>query len=1153
MPGIDSPRSRRPRTRHLLLVLAGLLLVVVGSASWLLLDRDRLRSALEAGISTLSDRPFHIDGEFDIRLGRVTTIRGSDVRWLNPAWSQQPDMLTVKKLSLSIDVLSLLKGPIVISDAQAEDARLLFEWNEEGQFNWQMTARQDKADDKSNPLRLLLSQSELRRVEIRVRHPALTAELVVDVVQASERHDAQDRLLITSEAVVDNRPLSLQGRIGPFAELIAGGAIDYDFTLAAAIVSLKASGHFDRLDDPKKPRFDLELRAADAGELLQALALPEVTSGQVQLQARVAPADERLASVLEGNFGEFNIDVRLLTTSITSVGEFSLALSSDGPRVGALARLAGVDHLPDKPYSLQVDASRSAQRLQVRQLSFRTDGITLAASGVANKLPQPRDLDVDITLTADNAATVGKVLSLAWLPALPLHIEGSVKSNGRGHKDALHARLELGNIDGELSGELSEERDFAGSTFSYRGSSPDLRQLARARGLSLPAAVAARLEVDLALLSERLRISRLAANIDDNQLAARGVIDFGRAGSAVELEPQMTGPDLGNLARLFLGDEQAAYFPGGRYDLAGRLALTGKRLTISSGTARAGNNVLGFDGTVDFSTEMPQVTGKLMASGNDLAELLKPTIIKAVPAGAFSLRTALQVSDRGIALDDLQFSLGDSRLSGRLATGWPGKPEQIAFDLTAAGSDLRASLPEIPGYVAAPAAFRIEARGMADQASINIEGLDGKIADAHVALAGKLVLKPSLSAAAMRLSASGAKLSDLGRVKEWPLPDLPFAVAATMTGSENRLGIDDLQLTLGDSDLKGSLRINTLARPEIDLNVQSNYLHLEQLLPQGKAQTSGGSPEGKRHQLFSDEALHLEALRDFDGKLQASLRRVDGEHRQMRNVLADATLKDGLLVVKQLQADGRRGTLKSSFSVDGSAEPLRVQGSLKAVDAVFAIRGMSDADRDQLPPLDVDSGFSASGNSISALAAGLDGYFWLRAAKGRMPSLAFAELYGDFASLLMTTLNPFVKKDPYSSVRCAGMYFEARQGQVKTAPAVIVQTDKLSIVARGTIDLRSEHVDLAFKTTPLQGVGLSAGDIINPFIMLGGTLQAPALRLDVENAAIAGGVAAATAGMSILATSLWDRWIGSFDGCAKVLDEARKIRRTKNPADVPGF
>ena len=133
------------------------------------------------------------------------------------------------------------------------------------------------------------------------------------------------------------------------------------------------------------------------------------------------------------------------------------------------------------------------------------------------------------------------------------------------------------------------------------------------------------------------------------------------------------------------------------------------------------------------------------------------------------------------------------------------------------------------------------------------------------------------------------------------------------------------------------------------------------------------------------------------------------------------------------------------------------------------------------------------------------------------------------------------------------MYFEARQGQVKTAPAVMVQTDKLSIVARGTIDLRSEHVDLAFKTTPLQGVGLSAGDIINPFIKLGGTLQAPALRLDVENAAIAGGVAAATAGMSILATSLWDRWIGSFDGCAKVLDEARKIRRTKNPADVPGF
>ncbi|MCB1931146.1 MAG: AsmA family protein [Candidatus Accumulibacter sp.] len=1160
MASIDTPRIRRRWPVYVLLVLVGLVVAAVGAISWLLLDTNRLRSALEEGISKLSDRPFLIDGEFDISPGRVTTFRGTNIRWLNPAWSEQPDMLTVRKLSFSVDLWSVIRGPIVIESAQAEDASLLFEWNEEGQFNWQMAgkdARTDKPDERSNPLHLLLGQTELRNVEIRVRHPGLTDELRVDVEQASQQHDAQDMLVVASSVSVGGREIAVRGRVGPFAELIAGGAIDYQADLVGANGSLAAKGHFDRLRAPIAPSLELTAVAADAEEILKALAIRPVTRGKVQLQARIAPAGDRLASSVKGNFGEFNIDAGLASKSVTSFGEFSLALSSDGPRVGALARLAGIDHLPDASYTLHVDANRDGQSLQVKQLSFSSDGISLEASGVAHKLPELRDLDVDIALRAGSAQTIGKLFALASLPALPLDIKATIKSKGGGHKDALRARFALGNIEGELSGDLSEERDFAGSTFSYRGRSPDLRELARSRGITLPAVVPAGLEVDLELLPERLHVKRLVANVDDNQLAASGMIDFGLAGTVFAFDPRMTGSDLGSLARVFLGNEKAGYFPGGSYELTARLALKGKRLTISSGDARAGSNLLGFDGSVDFAGEIPKVDGKITAKGTSLAELIKPEIAKGVPVAAYSLSSALRVSEQGVALDDLQFSLADSSLSGRLSSGWPGKPEQVGFDLTAAGSNLRAVLPEFPGYVAAPVAFRIEARGRSDPTGINIEALKGKLADAGVDMAGKLILKPSFSADGLRLSVSGPKLSDLGRVKAWPLADLPFAVSTTMTGSENRLSMDDLQLTLGDSDLKGSVRIDTQTRPDIDLNVRSDYLHLDQLLAHRTVATgetgeasgiSQTTPDGKRKKLFSDNALRFEALRDFDGTLMASVTNVDSEHRQLRNVRANATLKDGLLVVKQLQADEHSGTLKAGFSVDSRDKQLLVKGDLQGSDVVFAIRGMSKEDHDQLPHLDLNSSFSASGNSISGLAAGLSGYFWLHASKGSFPSMEVGALYGDFASLLISTLNPFVKKDPYSKLSCGGIYLEANKGRVATAPAVVMQTDKLSIVAKGTIDLRSEAIDFAFKTTPLRGVGLSAGDIINPFIKLAGTLQAPVLRLDVQNAAIEGGVAAATAGMSILATSLWDRWIGSSDACEKVREEARKIRNRAGKA-----
>lgn len=1154
--------AKRGWARYVLLALAALILALISAASWFVLDGERMRVALEKGVSALSDRPFHVDGDLAISFGRITTVRAANIRWLNPAWSKQPDMLSARNLSLSIDLWSLVRGPIVISKAQADDAKLFFEWGEEGQFNWTMGGSdRSKSDERSAPLRLVLGQTELRNVQFRVRHPGMTDELLVDIVQASQQQDAEDMLLISTDAVIDKRPIKVNGRVGPFHELIAGGAINYDFNLEGPNVSLKASGHLDRLSDPRAPRMSVDLFAADAADVLRTLVLPELTTGSIELHAGITPVEEHLDGTLKGNFGAFKLDGKLTTTSLSSLDDFSLLLHSDGPGVAAFGKLLGVARLPNEPYSLQVDVSRNGKELHVRQLSYASEGLLIKASGAASSWPELGDLDLDIDAKVANLQSFGKLLSLPSLPTLPLTVKASVKRKGGGGSNDLQGDFALGNIAGEVSGKLSDRKNLAGSTFSYRAGSADLRELARARGIPLPAEgpLPARLNGELALLSEQLRIDSFAADIADNHLSASGQIDFRSADSLVELEPQIRGTDLYRLARFLLGEEKAAYFPVGPYALGGKLRLQGSRLQFNSKDAQAGNSVLGFDGSLDFGKKTPRVDARVTAKGGSLAALLKPEILEGVPAAAFSLSTTLAMSDQGMVLKDLQFALADSTLTGRLSTGWPREPERISFDLIAAGSDLRASLPATPGYVAAPVAFRVEAKGTADPASVQIERLDGKLAEATIALAGKLVLKPVLSADALRLSLKGPKLSALGSLTAWPVVDLPFAVSGTMTGSKDGARMDDFQATLGNSDLKGSLRISTAARPRIDLDVRSDYLALDLLRePQGVvAQATTGvdkarggqkaQADDKSGKLFSDEALPLDVLRTFDGTLLASLAKVEGTQQQLRDVHAAATLQDGLLAVKQLQGQGRQGKVTANFTLDVRGKQPAVKGQLKASDVIFFVRGMAKEDEARLPHHTLESHFSASGNSISALAAGLDGYFWLRSSPGQFRSLDMDVLFGDFASQLFSTLNPFAKKNTYSTLSCAGVYLEARKGRVETAPAVVLQTDRLSVVSRGTIDLRSEKIDFTFRVAPLQGVGFSAGDLIKPFIKLGGTLQAPALDLDVANAAVEGGVAVATFGASLLAGSLWDRWISSPGACAKIEEEARKLRLSRSP------
>ena len=67
----------------------------------------------------------------------------------------------------------------------------------------------------------------------------------------------------------------------------------------------------------------------------------------------------------------------------------------------------------------------------------------------------------------------------------------------------------------------------------------------------------------------------------------------------------------------------------------------------------------------------------------------------------------------------------------------------------------------------------------------------------------------------------------------------------------------------------------------------------------------------------------------------------------------------------------------------------------------------------------------------------------------------------------------------------------------------------------------------------------SAGELLNPYIKIGGTLAEPRLMTDTSGALISGGAAAATGGLSIVGKSLWDRLSRSGDPCGDLAAEAK--------------
>ena len=95
-------------------------------------------------------------------------------------------------------------------------------------------------------------------------------------------------------------------------------------------------------------------------------------------------------------------------------------------------------------------------------------------------------------------------------------------------------------------------------------------------------------------------------------------------------------------------------------------------------------------------------------------------------------------------------------------------------------------------------------------------------------------------------------------------------------------------------------------------------------------------------------------------------------------------------------------------------------------------------------------------------------------------------------------------------------------------------TDKIQMVSKGTINLATEEISLTFDTYPTKFYKANVSEVlINPFVKISGTLAKPELAFDAGQV----GLAAATAGLSILAKSLIARLSAASDPCAKFLEE----------------
>ena len=149
-----------------LLLLAVLFAVVFGAAWYLLQNEAFLKSQFSAYVLKKTGRELTVDGSLHVGLGRETTLEAQGIRFQNATWADSPEMLSLGRLRVALDVLSLLGDTPVIPSLLLEDCEIQLIENEAGAANWDVLPEAEAGPEPASGLPLLLLDTQIRNCRL---------------------------------------------------------------------------------------------------------------------------------------------------------------------------------------------------------------------------------------------------------------------------------------------------------------------------------------------------------------------------------------------------------------------------------------------------------------------------------------------------------------------------------------------------------------------------------------------------------------------------------------------------------------------------------------------------------------------------------------------------------------------------------------------------------------------------------------------------------------------------------------------------------------------------------------------------------------------------------------------------------------------------
>lgn len=550
--------------------------------------------------------------------------------------------------------------------------------------------------------------------------------------------------------------------------------------------------------------------------------------------------------------------------------------------------------------------------------------------------------------------------------------------------------------------------------------------------------------------------------------------------------------------------------------LKGRLA--DRQLRIERLHAAQGEGSLELSGAFDLAEDSPSGTLDMDIEQLDLGQALAP--LGYPELGTLDGELHARLAQDAARLSDTQ-----------LRYDAPAQDLRIELDAQSTDTGLRLAGDAWRNQV--PLHFELDTGPLAalfDEGPFPIEGtLSSR--ESRMTLDGSVTNALQLQAAQAQVSLEGPSPANLNPLTGLDLPPLgPYQLNGRLSWEDRQLRLQDLRAQWGDSDLSGDIRLSLSGRPMLWATLFSDTLNTADL------KAPGTPTDPTAAELFSDEPLGLDALRERDAIIRYEAQNVRAEDIPLNAVDLKIELDEGLLLAEPLHLSIGKGRAQGRLRLDTRAQPAEGELHLTIesvrLSPVLREAGLPQVAQDSAGILGGKLDWTFAGQSLGAMAAALDGTLELAMSGGELDMLAVELLGLDAGEAAIAAL----AESDQVPMNCTYLRFGATQGSAELEQLFISTRDS-NITGGGSIDLDSERLDLTFEAHA-KDFSLLSG---NSPVQLQGTLKDP--QVSVVTGELVARALASVAGALVAPPLAILPWIeaglgeGAGAGCRKALAE----------------